>query len=120
MTTKTTKIIPIKVVTKQQVSEAVESLLDETNDESLWPFDMEPEDINNGSCEDFAMAVLAYLKFPSNLILDCGERDQPELWHHVWLKGTFISTSKTEILYFDCEVPDGVDHPKYLPFFQRT
>jgi hypothetical protein len=104
------------IVTKEQVEDAILALVDGQHDFFPYEFD-DPADINNGSCEDFAFAVMAFLKYPQNLESKCGTFDQPDLWHHVWLEFTSADGSK---LHFDSECEYGVESPSELPYFRRN
>lgn len=103
------------LVTEDQVSDAIIVLLDGQSD--FFPFEFDdPSDINEGSCEDFALAVIAHLGYPENLTTGCANHDQFDLWGHVWLE---LKDGETTI-YFDSEELDGVENPSQLPYFIRN
>ena len=75
---------------------------------------MSPKKINNGMCEDFAMALID--RFPDGDMMwgdECpdlfGEFHEPDA--HCFFKHVG--------LYYDSECPTGVDTPVKLPFFVR-
>ena len=100
----------MKKVTKEQVEEAIIALL---NGHELFPYDLEPEEVNNGLCEEFSQCVLALLEFPENLQIECGSLETPEYWHHVWL-------TLDGCIYFDSECEYGTSEIGDLPYFQRN
>lgn len=78
---------------------------------------MKLEDINSGDCNYFANDVV--IRLHEKGILDAYARwvcdAYPEFdngYCHmvIWYQGKM----------YDCEVPDGVDHPSKLPFYQRA
>lgn len=97
--------------TVHEVTTAIEELL--SGEHNLFPFDLDPVEINNGSCEAFAAAVAALLKFPANLNVQCPTLDQPQYYGHVWL----VHNAPQGNTYFDSEVPHGVASLDELPYF---
>lgn len=97
-------------VTPEQVSDAITELL---NGHDLFPYDLEPDEVNTGLCEEFAFAVCSLLNNPANLSTGCGGEDESDLWGHVWLE----LQHNGHIIYFDSEVPNGVLTPHELPIF---
>lgn len=106
-------VLKMTIATREQVENAILELVDGQHD--LFPFEFGcPSDINKGVCEDFAMAVLAFLNHPENLTLACAtDLLQPDLYGHVWLE---LATPEG-IIYFDSEIEYGVEHPEDLPFY---
>jgi hypothetical protein len=101
-------------VNKSQVEQAIIDILN--GNSKYFPFELEPLEINNGSCEDFAFAVMAHLNYPANLYVKASTMDQPDLWGHVWLE----LHDKQAVTYFDAEVEYGVESVKELPYFIRN
>ena len=102
------------LTTKEAVEEAIVQTLEGNNDYFPFEFDS-PSEINNGSCEEFAYAVMSYLGYPSNLTAECATQCQPDLFGHVWLK----LVTESETLHFDSELEYGVEDPKDLPFYMN-
>jgi hypothetical protein len=78
--------------------------------------------INDGNCEDFAFAIQD--KFPEAEIF-WGDEIDKIFWgiedYDDWMNNhapghCFI---KYQEKYYDSEMPNGVDHPKNLPYYQR-
>lgn len=100
-----------KQVSRDEVTEAIETLLD---GHKLFPFDLEPEEVNEGLCDDFAQAVCAFLGWPENLAPDCATDINSNYLHHVWLTLTMDDGTK---VYFDSEAPEGTFEPDDIPYF---
>lgn len=102
-------------VSHEQVTAAI---IDTLSNSEYW-HDLDPVDINNGQCEDFAMAVVASLDFPVNLLAAlprplCDE-DLP-YWGHCWIE--LIDYDGTRY-YFDAELPEGTDNLDCIPYFRE-
>ena len=79
-----------------------------------------PEEINSGHCEDFAQAFLT--RFPDALAT-WGDEYDDEFWGlgEEWanLYGSYHCFVALAGKFYDSECPQGVDHPRDLPYFQR-
>lgn len=100
-------------VTQEQVEAAIITLLD---GHDLWPYECEPQEINEGLCDDFAHVVCSFLGFPDNLKPDCAVDINSNYLHHVWLTLTLEDGGK---LYFDSECEYGTDSLDNIPYFQE-
>ena len=103
-------------VNKQQVSNAIIDVLDGRSSFFLFDFD-DPSDINEGSCEEFAFAVISHLDYPENLKTGCASFENLDLYGHVWLE---LTDEDGDIIYFDSEAEYGVESPGDLPYFIRN
>jgi hypothetical protein len=83
--------------------------------EQIKIWNVKPYDINNGQCEDFAMAVIKSMGGYSDTLEEVATEsfnNTDDLPGHVWI---YYGDK-----YYDAECPEGVSDWRELPIFKKA